>query len=104
MIATIIPAGISPLPGNSRPIVSLTNKSKLPNNAANGNTCFCCVKPHLRAICGASKPKKLIPPVTEIAEAANITANSNETIRSFFTAIPTEIAVSSPNCKISNRR
>lgn len=42
---------------------------------------------------------KINSPVTEIADAANITANSNETIRSFFTAIPTEIAVSSPIVK-----
>ena len=44
IIATTVPAGISPLPGDKRPIVSLINNKTLPIAVATGKSCQCFFK------------------------------------------------------------
>lgn len=51
---------------------------------------------------GAINPKKLIPPTTEIADPANITAKISNSILIVLTFKPSAVATASPRFNTSN--
>ncbi len=68
MIATIKPVGISFCKGKDRVIVSATSTNSAPTNAQATNSILCFGPTSFLAKCGATKPTKPIPPLTDTLE------------------------------------
>lgn len=89
MIATTIPAGIPEGCNITCPNVSANTSKNAPINIEIGRKSWCLGPTIDLAICGPNKPIKPIEPATETAVEDNITATSNNTMRSLPIFTPT---------------